>query len=191
MSENPPSEEAQVLKAASRVGTVWGIAVIVLGTLAIMAPLVFGLAATLIIAVLVLAAGASETVYAFRAESFAQGLLRFLFGGITVLCGVAMLIWPGKALVGLTMFLAAYFVVDGIFTFFAAFAARPARGWAWMLLNGAVTVLLGGLIAYQWPLSGIWAVGVLLGIRLILAGWTIVALGAVGAAASAQVQEAS
>ena len=184
-------EESQLIKAASRAGTVWGIAVIIMGCLAIAAPLLFGLTATLIVAVLVLASGIAQTVYSFQAESFGRGVLKFLFGGITALCGLAMLVWPGDALAALTMFLAAYFLVDGIAAIAAAFGLRPANGWGWMLFNGIVTILLGGLIAWEWPFSGVWAIGVLLGVRLIIAGWSIIAVGAVGEAVSAELKQAS
>jgi uncharacterized membrane protein HdeD (DUF308 family) len=165
--------------------------VIIMGCLAIAAPLLFGLTATLIVAVLVLASGIAQTAYSFQAESFGRGVLKFLFGGITALCGLVMLVWPGDALAALTMFLAAYFFVDGVSTIAAGFQLRPGRGWGWMLFNGIVTIALGGFIAYEWPFSGIWAIGVLLGVRLIIAGWSIITVGAVGEAVSSELQQAS
>jgi len=87
--------DTEIIQATSRVGIVWGIAVMIMGGLAIMAPMLFGLTATVVIAVLVLASGIAETVYASRADSFGQGILKFLFGAVTALCGAAMLFWPG------------------------------------------------------------------------------------------------
>ena len=57
---------------------------------------------------------------------------------------------------------------------------RPLKGWVWMLVSGIVAIALGFLIAREWPLTGTWAVGVLVGSRLIFAGWSMIALGAVG-----------
>jgi uncharacterized membrane protein HdeD (DUF308 family) len=184
------SEESELIKGASRVGTVWGIAVMIMGFLAIGAPMAFGLTATVVVAALVLASGIAQTVYAFQAESFGKGVLKFVFGGITALCGLAMLIWPGDALAGLTLFLAAYFLVDGASAIVAAFHLRPASGWGWMLFSGGMTVVLGGLIAAEWPFSGVWAIGVLLGIRLIFAGWSMVAVGALGEAVGTKLEQA-
>ena len=37
--------------------------------------------------------------------------------------------------------------------------------------------MLGWMIWNQWPLSGAWAIGVLVGIKLLVVGWAIVCLG--------------
>ena len=47
-------------------------------------------------------------------------------------------------------------------------------------LRKAETRPLLGLILYEWPFSGQWAIGVLVGIRLILAGSAMIALGSMG-----------
>ena len=46
-----------------------------------------------------------------------------------------------------------------------------------MLFSGIVSGLLGFLIMYQWPVSGAWAIGVLVGARLLFTGWSVIALG--------------
>jgi uncharacterized membrane protein HdeD (DUF308 family) len=48
--------------------------------------------------------------------------------------------------------------------------------WRWLLLNGAVTLLLGFLIWKQWPFSGLWVIGLFIGIDLIFTGWAWVML---------------
>ena len=65
-----------------------------------------------------------------------------------------------------------------------AFSVRPEQGWGWLLVGGVISLLLGIMIWRQFPLSGAWAVGVLVGIRLIFAGWTMIMLGATGHAAA-------
>jgi uncharacterized membrane protein HdeD (DUF308 family) len=51
-------------------------------------------------------------------------------------------------------------------------------GWVWTLVSGIVSLLLGMLIWSQWPLSGVWAVGLLVGINILFSGWSLIALGA-------------
>ena len=51
-------------------------------------------------------------------------------------------------------------------------------GWGWLLFAGIVSVLLGVMLWSQFPLSGIWALGILVGIKLIFSGIVIVASGA-------------
>ena len=91
-----------------------------------------------------------------------------------------MVVQPGMALASLTLVLAIYFLVDGLVMLFAAFSVKPARGWGWLLFNGIITLLLGLLIFGQWPLSGAWAIGILVGVRLLFAGMTMIALGSSG-----------
>ena len=58
-----------------------------------------------------------------------------------------------------------------------AFQMRPAGGWGWMLFGGILSAILGFLIWNQWPLSGFWAVGTLVGIQFIFSGWSMIAVG--------------
>jgi uncharacterized membrane protein HdeD (DUF308 family) len=46
-----------------------------------------------------------------------------------------------------------------------------------VLLNGVVTLLLGVLIWRQWPLSGLYVIGLFLGINLVVSGASYVSLG--------------
>jgi uncharacterized membrane protein HdeD (DUF308 family) len=47
---------------------------------------------------------------------------------------------------------------------------------AW-LVSAAVGVVLGFLLLKEWPLSGLWAIGTLVGINLLFAGFSIISVG--------------
>ncbi len=145
--------------------------------LAIMAPFVSGMAVSSMVAVLIAAAGITMTLYAFKAETFWRGLAQFLFGGITLLCGVAMFVQPMFSMWTITAVLMAYFVVDGIFTVVVGFQAKPVDGWGWVVFSGVSSIALAILLYMDWPVSGQYAIGVLVGVRLIFAGWSIAMLG--------------
>lgn len=49
-------------------------------------------------------------------------------------------------------------------------------GWGWQAMNGVITLVLGILVLAQWPVSGLWAIGLLVGIDLTFYGWAWVAL---------------
>ncbi len=182
---------SNVVSGTSRIGTGWGIATMIFGALAIMAPFITGVAVAVVVAVLLVASGLTQTTYAFKAGSFGRGLMQFLFGGITVLFGVAMFIWPLLGLASLTMLLAAFFLVDGSFSIAAGFQVRPIEGWGWMVFSGISSVVLAGLLWWQWPISGQYAIGVLVGARLIFSGWSMIMLGAVGEAVSDEMRSAA
>ena len=174
------NENAQTLKSASRWGMIWGFLTILFGILAIGSPFVSGLAVTVFIGIALLAAGLSMTIYAFKAPSLGRGILKFLFGGLTILVGIAVISQPGIALAKLTILLGAYFIADGIMTLIVAWNVKPEAGWGWMTFNGAVTLALAYLILSGWPDSTLWAVGLLVGIRLLFSGMTIMTMGAAG-----------
>ena len=163
-----------IFKNASRGSILWGFLLAFLGLFAMMTPAVSGIATTFMLGALLLSSGIGMVIYAFRSDSFGTGVLRFLFGGITVLAALWMFVNPGMALASLTLFLAAYFVVDGLFQIFASFGLAKGKGW--VIFNGIVSVLLGLMIWSSWPISGIWAVGILVGVKLIVAGMAMMAL---------------
>jgi len=171
---------AQQLKRTGGLAQVLGIVLVVLGVLALGAPLITGLAVAYTVGFLIIVSGVGQTFYAFQAESWQDGILKFLLGALGVVAGVLVVAHPLFSLGWLTLVLAAYFFIDGIFGVILALQVRPERGWGWMLFSGVVAVLAGILIWRQWPVSGAWLVGILVGIKLIFAGWAMIATGSVG-----------
>ena len=181
------NESSANIKKASGAVTLWGVLTIVLGVFAMGAPLVTGLALAVLIGISLVAAGLMQSIYAFQAGSIGKGVLRLLFGGVTVLAGLTIAGQPGIALATLTLILAIYFVVDGVTTLIASTAVAGGQGKGLIIFNGIVTLVLGIMIWRGWPVSGAWAIGILVGIRLIFSGMTMMALGAVGREVSKQV----
>ena len=159
-----------------------GVVLLIVGILALASPFVAGLSVAIIVGALLLVGGIAQLVFAFQAGSFGKGLLAFLLGALTVAAGAIVIARPGVGLATLTLFLVAYFIIEGIFEAIWAFQIKPVSGWGWSLFSGIVSLLLGIMIWAQFPLSGAWAVGVLVGIKLIFSGWTLIILG--GAARS-------
>ncbi len=157
--------------------TLFGIIVLILGLLAIACPLAAGTAVSTMVAILLVAAGVVRMLWAFKAGSFGKGALALLLGGLTLGVGVVMLARPLVVLASLALILAVYFLLDGISEIAAAFSVKPAKGWGWMAFGGAMSIVLSVLIWSQWPLSGAWAIGILVGVRLVFAGTAMIALG--------------
>jgi uncharacterized membrane protein HdeD (DUF308 family) len=115
-------------------------------------------------------------IWAFQAGGLGKGLL-LAIGLLTLLAGLALLAHPLFAAGVLTILLAVYFILDGIGELAAGIRLRPADGWGWLLFGGIVSILLGLMIWGQFPLSGLWAVGILLGIKLFFIGLIMVTAG--------------
>ena len=165
------------IKDNAKLAVTIGIILIIVGVLAIAAPLAAGMSITIVVGTLLIIGGIGECFLAFQAGAFGRGLLIFIVGALMAVAGFYMISQPVAGLATITLFLTAYFIVSGIFEIIAAVQIRPASGWGWMLFNGIVTLLLGILIWRQFPLSGAWAVGVLFGIKMVFSGLTLVFIG--------------
>lgn len=158
------------IKQHAGIGMAVGIVVVVAGLLALLSPLVAGLSIAIAVGVLIVASGVSRLFLAFKMGSFGHGLLVFLLGLLSIVIGGYMVARPGMALATLTLVLAVYFAVDGVFQSIWAFRLRPIRGWGWSLFSGIVSLALGVMIWRQFPVSGVWAVGTLAGIQMVFGG---------------------
>jgi len=150
---------------------------IIAGVLSLILPFAAGLAVTAVIGATLLAGGVVQMLLAFKAGALGRGLMIFLLGLLAAVAGIYTLMQPVAALASLTLLLAAYFIATGVLAAIAAFQLRPSQGWGWMLANGIITILLGVMITSQWPLSGAWAAGILVGVHLLSGGAALAALG--------------
>lgn len=158
--------------------TLLGILTLILAFLVLAAPALTGLSLLWLVGIMVAVAGIFRMIWSFKAEDMRGGLVSFAIGGLTLLGGLVILGSPLLASGVLSILLAVYFVADGLAEVSAAFALRPVAGWGWMLFGGVVSIVLGILIWRQFPLSGIWAIGVFMGIKLAFAGIMMLTLGA-------------
>ena len=150
-----------------------GIALIALGVVAILTPAAAGSAVVVVIGIILLAAGVAAAVRGLQAPTAMEKVLGLVVGVVTALAGVAVLGHPLFGLSLLTLLLAGYFVADGVCKIVVSFRFRPASGWLWLLISGGVSLVLGVLIWSQWPMSGLWAVGVLVGLNLMSTGFAL------------------
>ena len=150
-----------------------GIALIVLGVAAVLTPAAAGSAVVVVIGLILLVAGVAAAIRGLQAATGMEKVLGLVVGVITALAGAAVLGRPLFGLGLLTLLLAGYFVADGACKIVVSFRFRPARGWLWLLISGGVSLVLGVLIWSQWPMSGLWAVGVLVGLNLMSTGFAL------------------
>jgi len=57
---------------------------------------------------------------------------------------------------------------------------RDEQASGWMLANGILALVLGGMIWLQWPSSSVWAIGTLVGVNLLFTGITRLMVGLTG-----------
>jgi len=154
-----------------------GVMTIIFGVLAVGAPLITGITVAVMVGFLLLFMGVARIVHAFKSGQWGTGIWGTIIGLLAVIAGLMTIFRPMVGLMSLTLFLAAYFFVDGVCEIIAAFKIKPDQGWGWLLFNGIIAVLLGAMIWRQWPVSGAWAIGILVGIHILMTGWSMIILG--------------
>ena len=152
-----------------------GLLLVVCGTVAIIAPFIATEIAVDFLAAVLLVAGVATIVAAVWAGRWSGLLVQLLFGVLYIVAGFVITERPMMSTLIVTIFLAVTFIVGGAFRMLAALLIQFPQ-WGWALLNGAVTALLGIIIYRHLPFDALWVVGLLVGIEMLLAGWTWILL---------------
>jgi uncharacterized membrane protein HdeD (DUF308 family) len=147
-----------------------GIALVIMGTLAITVPYIAGTAAVMAFGFLLLAGGITQVVSSFWSGKWSGMLLHLLVGVLYLVVGLMIVEDPTQNMILLTKLIAIFLIITGIFEIVAALVHR-FHGWGWVLLNGCITMLLGLLINKGWPDSSAWVIGLFVGIEMIFNGW--------------------
>lgn len=157
-----------------------GIIAILIGCVAILVPAVASVATAIFIGWILIVAGAFLIAGAFAAQTVGSVILRLIWAILTVIVGVYLIVEPDSGTLTLTVVLGIYFLFMGITRIAVAFAGRGQQGAGLVGLSGVAGLLIGILILAKLPSSADWAVGLLVGIDLIFAGWTAISVALVG-----------
>lgn len=152
-----------------------GIISIILGVIALVDSIAATIVSMIFFGWVLLIAGIVEAVHTFRHWRSGHVFLHSLNAVLSLVVGLMLLGHPLAGALVMTLLLAAYFTVAGIFRIIAAVSLRPPH-WGWAVTSGIITLILGILVWAQWPVSGLWIIGLFIGIHLIFAGWTQVML---------------
>lgn len=156
--------------------TLMGVLLIIFGVICIATPAVAGTAVVMVIGIVMVAAGAVQIVSGLRTEGWFGKLPPLILGVLALICGLGLLGKPWIGMSVIALLLAIFFVMEGLWKVFVSFSYRPASGWLMMLASGIITLVLGLMIWNQWPVSGLWAVGILVGVDLLMTGVSMLAL---------------
>ena len=152
-----------------------GILLVVAGSLAIVYDVAATILSVLFFGWLLIIAGAFETVQSFWQPKWGGLFLHLMVGILAVVVGFHLVTSPAAGALVLTLIMAIYFMVIGIFRIITALAVRFPN-WGWILVSGLITFILGIMIKSQWPMSGLWIIGLFIGIDMIFSGWSYIML---------------
>ena len=153
-----------------------GIALIVLGVIALAMIPVATLAAVMVLGWLLVFSGIVEAVHGFQVHKWSGMFLHLAGGVLGVLIGLLIVTHPVAGALAWTLLFASFFTVVGLFRLVAAVRLKFPN-WGWAAFDGVITLLLGVLLVAGWPWSGLWFLGFAVGVSLILRGLSALMLG--------------
>jgi uncharacterized membrane protein HdeD (DUF308 family) len=174
----PPSNLANSLSTHWRLFLAEGIALLILGLLALIVPPIATIAVEVLIGWLLLMSGIVGLIATLRmrgAPGFAWSLVSAILG---IVAGVVLLGWPLSGALSLTMILTVFLVLEGVISILYALEhKRELSGrWGVMLFSGVIDLLLAGVIFAGLPGTAAWAIGLLFGVNLVFGGSAIIAM---------------
>ena len=154
-----------------------GIALVVLGAVCILGNMTATLASVLAFGWLLILGAVIALIQAFRVRTWSGFFIYFLSALLRGFTGYLLIRYPIAGEYGLTLLLASFFVVTGIFRAVGAGMLQFPQ-WGWAVFSGIVSVALGVMLITQLPQASLWFIGLAIGIDLIFDGSWFIALGA-------------
>jgi uncharacterized membrane protein HdeD (DUF308 family) len=149
---------------------VTGILLCVLGVVAIVLPFISTVVTETWIALILISAGGAKIAYAFQTRPQGGFVWKLLLGTLYVATGVMLFAAPKTGILTLTLLLGSFLLTEGVFELILAFRLRPQPKWGSVLANGIITLILGGMIWFQWPYNASWVLGTLIGASVLSTG---------------------
>jgi uncharacterized membrane protein HdeD (DUF308 family) len=158
------------IKRASGWSIVLGVLIVLVGIIALMAPLATGVVAVYILAWSVIFAGVAQIAYAFQAHSGGRIALEVILGLVYIAAGIYILRNPLASLLTLTLLLGILLLGYAVVALILAFQMRPSKGWGWVLFEAVVTAIFGLMVIAHWPINSVFLIGTLVGVSIVFRG---------------------
>lgn len=154
-----------------------GVLLVICGMVGLIAETAFSFASISILGAVAFIGGVFMAIHAFQSKGWKTFLIQSVFAALYIGLGVFVWMAPLAALEGLTIWLAALFLVTGVLRIIAAIQNGAGGNVFWPALSGVLTIILGIMILNSWPEGATWVPGLLLAIELLLQGWALVFIG--------------
>ena len=154
-----------------------GVALIALGGICIVGEVTATLATVLAFGWLMLIGGVFALIHAFRTRTWGGFFLHLLSALLRGFTGYLLIRYPLAGEWSLTLILASFFIVGGVFRAIGAGVLQFPR-WGWAAFSGVLSLALGVVLLVQLPVLSLWFIGLAIGIDFIFDGTSLVALGA-------------
>ncbi|MEX0999752.1 MAG: DUF308 domain-containing protein [Thermodesulfobacteriota bacterium] len=164
----------QSLKANRGWLLVLGMAYVILGWVAIGYPMAATIAIEILLGYILLVGGAISVVGSFFSGNWKNLILILLSGILYIFVGFLLVTNMKEGVITLTLLLAAFLLVEGIFKIIQAFQIQTAQNWIWILISGIASVILAIMIWAEFPQSSAFVIGLLVGIYFLINGFSMI-----------------
>jgi len=153
-----------------------GIALMGLGAVCILGAVTATLATVLAFGWLLILGAVFALIQGFRTRTWSGFFLFLLSALLRGFTGYLLIRYPLAGEMSLTLILASFFIVGGTFRAIGAGALQFPQ-WGWAAFSGIISVALGVMLLMQLPVSGLWFIGLAIGIDFVCDGTSFIALG--------------
>ena len=151
-----------------------GVFFVILGTLAIIVPHVFTLGIILFLGWLLLLGGIFQFIRAVSIINMPGFSLWFALGLLQTVIGYFLVTEPAQGSLTITLLLTVFFAIEGLAKIYFALMMRPLSQWGWVFFSGFTALFLAIVVWMGWPQTGLWVLGLLLGVNMIFLGWSLI-----------------
>ena len=173
LDARPASPQLAGISAPPRwVCVLLGIVMMIAGILVLGDVVLFTVISAIFIGWMAIVVGAFEVMHAFWTKGWGGFARQVILGVLYIAFGLALVTQPLAGALILTYVLGLALLISGIVRIVIGFGYWSHFGWI-MVLSGLFGVAAGFVILTGFPRSGLWVLGMLLSIDLILhgAGW--------------------
>ncbi len=153
---------------------VLGIAYVILGWVAIGYPMAATIAIEMLLGYILLVGGVIAIVGSFFSGNWKNLILILLSGILYIFVGFFLVTNMKEGVITLTLLLAAFLLVEGIFKIIHSFQVKTAQNWVWILISGLASVILAIMIWAEFPQSSAFVIGLLVGIYFLINGFSLI-----------------
>lgn len=146
---------------------------IVLGILAFTLPIAFSMTFEIVLGWIFLAGG---TLQLYRTSQNTGAPGAWLMGAsslIAMIFGVMLLFHPLEGLLAVTFIIAIYFLIEGVLKITYAWQVKHYTNCSWVVFSGIVSIVIASIILFEWPMSSMWFIAVMMGLYLFINGFTL------------------
>jgi uncharacterized membrane protein HdeD (DUF308 family) len=149
-----------------------GVALVLFGIFALVDVVAFTIVSVIFIGAMLLVGGIFQIVHAFMTKTWASFGLNLLMGIIYVIGGFLIMQEPVQGSLVITLMVIAALAVGGIIRIMVGFRHREMASWWLLVLSGVISLILALMLYSTFPGSGLWVLGTLIAVELLIQGFT-------------------